>query len=76
VFQRDAYLQRRRSLIYDGSPPRESERSQRDEGNAAVPHSALETDGVLPHISNVYLPRAPHNYQAVMATVTQNATQP
>ena len=23
VFQRDAYLQRRRSLIYDGSPPRE-----------------------------------------------------
>ena len=25
VFQRDAYLQRRRSLIYDGSPPREKE---------------------------------------------------
>ena len=25
VFQRDAYLQRRRSLIYDGSPPRERE---------------------------------------------------
>jgi phospholipid-binding lipoprotein MlaA len=24
VFLRDAYLQRRRSLIYDGSPPRES----------------------------------------------------
>ena len=23
VFQRDAYLQRRRSLIYDGRPPRE-----------------------------------------------------
>ena len=23
VFQRDAYLQRRRSLIYDGHPPRE-----------------------------------------------------
>ena len=23
VFQRDAYFQRRRSLIYDGSPPRE-----------------------------------------------------
>ena len=23
VFQRDAYLQRRRSLVYDGSPPRE-----------------------------------------------------
>jgi phospholipid-binding lipoprotein MlaA len=25
VFQRDAYLQRRRSLIYDGNPPRERE---------------------------------------------------
>ena len=25
VFQRDAYLQRRRSLIYDGNPPREKE---------------------------------------------------
>src|SRR4051812_31376649 len=25
IFQRDAYLQRRRSLIYDGSPPRERE---------------------------------------------------
>jgi phospholipid-binding lipoprotein MlaA len=23
VFQRDAFLQRRRSLIYDGNPPRE-----------------------------------------------------
>ena len=23
VFQRDAYLQRRRSLVYDGRPPRE-----------------------------------------------------
>ena len=30
VFQRDAYLQRRRSLIYDGNPPRE-ERSLREE---------------------------------------------
>lgn len=26
VFERDAYLQRRRNLIYDGSPPRESAR--------------------------------------------------
>jgi len=24
VFQRDAYLQRRRSLVYDGRPPRET----------------------------------------------------
>ena len=28
TFQRDAYLQRRRSLIYDGSPPREREREE------------------------------------------------
>ena len=27
VFERDAYLQRRRNLIYDGNPPRESARS-------------------------------------------------
>ena len=25
IFQRDAYLQRRRSLVYDGQPPREKE---------------------------------------------------
>jgi phospholipid-binding lipoprotein MlaA len=39
VFQRDAYLQRRRSLIYDGSPPREKEpaedASDRDQKPAA-----------------------------------------
>jgi phospholipid-binding lipoprotein MlaA len=31
VFQRDAYLQRRRSLIYDGSPPREREEEVNDQ---------------------------------------------
>lgn len=35
VFQRDAYLQRRRSLIYDGRPPRE-ESSRRGEDNVAL----------------------------------------
>jgi phospholipid-binding lipoprotein MlaA len=30
VFQRDAYLQRRRSLIYDGRPPREREDRQEE----------------------------------------------
>jgi hypothetical protein len=30
---RDAYLQRRRNLIYDGNPPREPD----DEGDAAAP---------------------------------------
>jgi phospholipid-binding lipoprotein MlaA len=36
IFQRDAYLQRRRSLIYDGSPPR-----QREEVND-TPDSAVK----------------------------------
>ena len=31
VFQRDAYLQRRRSLVYDGSPPREREEAPEKE---------------------------------------------
>lgn len=32
VFQRDAYLQRRRSLVYDGRPPREKEPDDDDSG--------------------------------------------
>jgi phospholipid-binding lipoprotein MlaA len=31
VFQRDAYLQRRRSLVYDGHPPREKEPEDEEE---------------------------------------------
>jgi phospholipid-binding lipoprotein MlaA len=31
IFQRDAYLQRRRSLVYDGHPPREKEPEDDDE---------------------------------------------
>lgn len=59
TFQRDAYLQRRRSLIYDGHPPREE-----PEGKAP-PVNASPVTGV----DNVYLPRAPANYDAVMATL-------
>ncbi len=36
VFQRDAFLQRRRGLVYDGNPPREPESRRRDEPRAAV----------------------------------------
>ncbi len=37
VFERDAYLQRRRNLIHDGNPPRESARgAPPQEGGAAV----------------------------------------
>lgn len=38
IFERDAYLQRRRNLIYDGSPPRESPRG----GSASKPVSATD----------------------------------
>ena len=79
VFQRDAYLQRRRSLIYDGQPPREKdESSMRGGGNAATPVNLPPAASVDQGNANVYLPRAPSNYDAVMATVTatpRDATQ-
>src|SRR3954471_9326104 len=61
VFQRDAYLQRRRNLIYDGSPPRE-------------PRSAAPQVNESPaaSVDNVYWPRSPSNYDAVMATLIGN----
>jgi phospholipid-binding lipoprotein MlaA len=37
VFQRDAYLQRRRSLIYDGSPPRAAREAPRAEATELEP---------------------------------------
>jgi phospholipid-binding lipoprotein MlaA len=37
VFQRDAYLQRRRSLIYDGNPPRAAREGPRAEAPLAAP---------------------------------------
>jgi hypothetical protein len=55
VFQRDAYLQRRRSLIYDGQPPRDPE-----------PRSEVNPAGA-PHVNTVYSPRIPRNYEAVLA---------
>ena len=72
VFQRDAYLQRRRSLIYDGRPPRESDdesrpaREPRSEAPTVNPPAQLAVDASN---SNVYLPRAPSNYEAVLATL-------
>jgi phospholipid-binding lipoprotein MlaA len=36
VFQRDAYLQRRRNLVYDGSPPREPREREEEPENDAV----------------------------------------
>jgi phospholipid-binding lipoprotein MlaA len=43
VFQRDAYLQRRRNLVYDGQPPRQPR--ERDE---AAPDEAAKPEGKPP----------------------------
>ena len=60
VFLRDAYLQRRRSLIYDGRPPREKEPSSSlDPSVNPGPSSSVN--------GNIYLPRIPQNYEAVLA---------
>ena len=52
VFQRDAHLQRRRSLIYDGSPPRED----RSSGGVRPPR-----------VGAAYEPRVPQDYDAMLA---------
>ena len=65
VFQRDAYLQRRRSLIYDGNPPRQAPESRAPRGEDPAVNA-----GAPGRVSNVYLPRAPSHYEAVMATLS------
>ncbi len=69
VFQRDAYLQRRRSLIHDGNPPRtgrESPLTNRPGPEAAV-RLLEEPAAAAPQARNVFLPRVPRNYDAVVA---------
>ncbi len=44
VFQRDAYLQRRRNLIYDGHPPREPRQDQEPEKSGAGVNLARAPD--------------------------------
>ena len=82
IFQRDAYLQRRRGLIYDGYPPREPSSSRvREEPSAEAepaPAPAKVSDGLFedPVASTSamekrafdgYEPRQPANYPAVLA---------
>jgi phospholipid-binding lipoprotein MlaA len=71
VFQRDAHLQRRRSLIYDGNPPREdrSSRGAREPQAGSVPGegSGQVNDPVLPSVGATYEPRVPSNYDSVLA---------
>lgn len=62
AFQRDAYLQRRRSLINEGRPAKQPS----SQAPAAQPHAH---SGALPQarFSSVYEPRTPANYEAVLA---------
>jgi len=46
VFQRDAYLQRRRSQVYDGNPPRAAREAPRAETDALPSPAAAESPAV------------------------------
>jgi len=77
IFHRDAYVARRRDLIYDGRPPRpapEAPRSElpqrqpphRDAAERLLEQPADEAEARA-RIANVYEPRLPKNYEAVLA---------
>ena len=76
VFQRDAYLQRRRSLVHDGRPPRdpadrperiEKEQAPEKRSDAAPVNPADAQSVVYAGKYDTYLPRLPANYEAVLA---------
>jgi phospholipid-binding lipoprotein MlaA len=73
IFQRDAYLQRRRSLVHDGSPPREPREREEEPAKEPVKEPAKEpakepvNPGPRSNVDNVFLPRIPNNYEAVRA---------
>jgi phospholipid-binding lipoprotein MlaA len=54
VFQRDAYLQRRRSLVHDGNAPRAARETPRAEMNEEAPR----TEATLPQAQPVAAPAA------------------
>ena len=77
VFERDAYLQRRRNLIYDGSPPREPTGSAAPpapvrDGNAGVPAA---DERRRPGSPAAYEPRIPRNYEAVLEQSARGGEQ-
>lgn len=72
VFERDAYLQRRRNLVYDGSPPRESARSNPagESADNQMPATKSQGDSGIPEKSGAgvsYAPAMPRNYAAVLS---------
>ena len=54
VFQRDAYLQRRRSLIYDGNPPRAAREAPQRSTEAVEPGAAVDA---VPAVAAAPAPR-------------------
>ena len=53
VFQRDAYLQRRRNLVYDGRPPREPRPRYEEEDGAPADKKGSAAPVNAPHASSV-----------------------
>jgi phospholipid-binding lipoprotein MlaA len=69
VFQRDAYLQRRRNLVYDGQPPREKrereeEESKPEEKKSSAPpvNAAIASNVTDPSTHSVSGPLNANNY--------------
>ena len=62
AFQRDAYLQRRRYLIYDGHPPKEDTSARKPAAPRAAADGPQHSDAAAQ-----YAPKVPDNYEAVLA---------
>jgi phospholipid-binding lipoprotein MlaA len=69
IFQRDAYLARRRDLIYDGRPPRIEREAPRSRQATPVPEAAVRLLEE-PALDAEAGPRVPRNYEAVLAAST------
>ena len=69
VFLRDAYLQRRRSQIYDGQAPRLREEDEDEPAREPQPEKKGEAAPPASPLGRVYAPKIPDNYEAVMAAL-------
>jgi phospholipid-binding lipoprotein MlaA len=69
VFLRDAYLQRRRSQIYDGHPPRQREEDEDEPAREPQPEKKSEAAPPAAPLARVFAPKIPDNYEAVMAAL-------
>lgn len=72
AYVRSAYLQRRRSLVYDGNPPREPDP---DRGAHLAPGTAPATQAAGATAPS-YEPVVPTNYEAVLAAAAARPVQP